>query len=110
MHSKLACPGIESPDSVCRSAEASAAREGLRRNRNISPQAGKALEKLGHAVDYLTDELVHDCGSVLEDNGRIQAIQMLMARNRQIYFECPVKLALAEKLHIMTSRLLSFRA
>jgi len=29
------------------------------RQRQITPQAGRALEILGHAIEYLTDEFVH---------------------------------------------------
>jgi hypothetical protein len=60
-----------------------------RRKRRISPRAGHALETLGHAIEYLTDELVHQGGSLSADNGQIAAIQLLMARNRAVYFSCP---------------------
>ena len=59
------------------------------RRRRITPQAGRALEILGHAVEYLTDEFVHEGKSLSADNAQIQAIQLLMAFNRQVYFECP---------------------
>jgi len=58
--------------------------------RLITPQAGHALEKLGHAIDYLTDELVHQRCFLFEKNGQLQAVQVLMALNRQVYYECPV--------------------
>jgi hypothetical protein len=95
---------------VCPNTGASTGQKTPCRKRTISPEAGRALEKLGHAIDYLTDELVHESGTVSEDNGKIQAIRMLMARNRQIYFACPVALSLGERLILMTSRLISFRA
>jgi hypothetical protein len=57
--------------------------------RRISPQAGRALEILGHAIDYLTDEYFHESGSPFVMDGRVEALQMLMAVNRQVYFECP---------------------
>ena len=63
-------------------------RPGVNRRRRISPEAGHALEKLGHAIEYLTDELVHE-GSFSANDARIQAVQLLMAVNRQIYFACP---------------------
>jgi hypothetical protein len=59
------------------------------RRRRISPQAGRALEKLGHAIEYLTDEFVHEGGSFSASNGQLEAVQLLMAVNRQIYYECP---------------------
>ena len=59
------------------------------RRRQISPEAGHALEKLGHAIEYLTDEFVHFGASLSADDARLEAIQLLMARNREVYFECP---------------------
>ena len=61
----------------------------LTRRRRISPQAGRALETLGHAVEYLTDEFVYQGGSFSANNAQLEAIQLLMALNRQVYFECP---------------------
>ena len=65
----------------------------------LNREAGRALEILGHAIDYLADELIEEGGSILEDTGRVEAIQLLMARNRQIYFSCPVALTFGERLH-----------
>ncbi len=61
----------------------------VNRRRRISPQAGHALEILGHAIEYLTDEFVHEGGSFSPNNAQLQAVQLLMAVNRQVYFECP---------------------
>jgi hypothetical protein len=68
---------------------ADAIRVGAIRRRRIDPQAGHALEILGHAIEYLTDEFVHEGGSFSAHNGQLEAVQLLMALNRQIYFECP---------------------
>jgi hypothetical protein len=57
--------------------------------RRISPEAGHALEILGHAIEYLTDELVCEGGRLSAHNGQLEAIGLLMARNRAIYFSCP---------------------
>ncbi len=59
------------------------------RRRRISAEAGHALELLGHAIEYLTDEYVHAGGDFSAADPRIEAIQLLMALNRQIYFDCP---------------------
>jgi hypothetical protein len=59
------------------------------RRRHISPRAGHALEVLGHAIEYLTDEFVQEGASPSANHPQILAIQMLMALNRQVYFECP---------------------
>ncbi len=66
-----------------------ACRAGTRRRRRISPEAGKALEKLGHAIDYLMDEFLNAGGSFCGNEPQLKAIRMLMAINRQIYFGCP---------------------
>jgi hypothetical protein len=57
--------------------------------RRISPEAGRALEILGHAIEYLTDEYVHEGASFSANDAQLKAVQILMAMNRQIYFECP---------------------
>lgn len=59
------------------------------RRRRISPSAGRALEILGHAVEYLADEFVHEGADFSARNPQVEAIQLLMAVNRQVYFECP---------------------
>ena len=73
----------------------------------LTREAGRAVEILGHAIDYLADELVEEGGSILEDTGRVEAIQLLMARNRQIYFACPVALTFGERLHGIGSHFFS---
>ncbi len=64
--------------------------------RRIAPRAGCALETLGHAIEYLADEYVHEFGrqpiadvaSGLIDP-QVQAMQVLMAANREVYYACP---------------------
>lgn len=62
---------------------------GVARRRKISPEAGRALEILGHAIEYLTDEFVHAGGSFFTQSPQAEAVQLLMGLNREIYFECP---------------------
>jgi hypothetical protein len=57
--------------------------------RRIDPQAGHALEILGHAIEYLTDEFIHNAVGFPANHGELEAVQLLMAVNRQIYFACP---------------------
>jgi len=57
--------------------------------RRIAPQAGHALEILGHAIEYLSDEFAHAGGSLSAHNAQVEAVQLLMAVNREIYFACP---------------------
>ncbi|MGP8253770.1 MAG: hypothetical protein ACLQHF_17210 [Terracidiphilus sp.] len=59
------------------------------RRRRIGTGAGHALEKLGHAIDYLTDEYIHEGGTFNRNDAKLQAVEMLMAINREIYFACP---------------------
>jgi hypothetical protein len=59
------------------------------RRRRITPQAGHALEILGHAIEYLTDEYIHQGLDFSANSGELQAVQLLMALNRQVYYECP---------------------
>jgi hypothetical protein len=58
-------------------------------NRRITPQAGRALEHLAHAIEYLTDEFVHTDLTYSAKSEQLQAVKLLMALNRQVYFECP---------------------
>ena len=71
------------------------------RRRRITPRAGHALEKLGHAIEYLTDEFVCDGGSFPANNAQLQAVQLLMALNRQVYFECPEVPSFGERLLLL---------
>jgi hypothetical protein len=65
--------------------------------RLITPQAGRALEILAHAIEYLTDEFVHQGLDFSEKNEQLQAVQVLMALNRQVYFECPESPSFGER-------------
>jgi hypothetical protein len=59
------------------------------KRRRITPRAGHALEKLGHAIEYLTDEFVHESATFSANSAEVEAVQLLMALNREVYFECP---------------------
>ena len=65
--------------------------------RRTSVEAGRALEILGHAIEYLTDEYIYAGGPFSAHDGQVQAIQLLMATNRRIYFECPVVPSVAQR-------------
>ena len=68
-----------------------------KRRRRISFEAGRALEILGHAIEYLADEYADSTESFLAGDPKVEAIQLLMALNRRIYFECPVVPTCAER-------------
>jgi hypothetical protein len=59
------------------------------RRRRVSHQAGRALEILGHAIEYLSDEFVYEVGEFTARDSALEAVQLLMSLNRQIYLECP---------------------
>ncbi|HWA94513.1 MAG TPA: hypothetical protein VG844_07910 [Terracidiphilus sp.] len=73
-------------------------RDTLYATRRITPEAGHALELLSHAIEYLSDEYVWSLHTFSATNPDIQAIQILMACNRQVYFDCPVIPTVAERL------------
>ncbi|WP_263357800.1 hypothetical protein [Acidicapsa ligni] len=73
------------------------------RRRQISPQQGRAIEMLAHAIEYLGDEFALEClQSGLQELScippQIVAIRMLMDRNREVYFACPEVPTLMERL------------
>ena len=72
--------------------------------RRITRDAGRALEMLGHALEYLTDEFVHDGCRFAEDDGRLQAIELLASLNRQIYFACTIEPTTRERVRSLFRR------
>jgi hypothetical protein len=74
--------------------------------RQIRPEAGIALVKLGHAIEYLTDEFLYEEGpSEFRGDGRSDAIEILMAANRSVYFGCPEVPTLRERFSRFIQRL-----
>jgi hypothetical protein len=75
--------------------------------RRITPQAGRALELLAHAIEYLTDEFVHTDRTFSIRNEQLEAVKLLMALNRQVYFECPEAPSFSERcrslLHLLAA-------
>jgi hypothetical protein len=78
-----------------------------RRRRHINPRAGRALELLAHAIEYLTDEFMREGFAFSPQREQLEAVQMLMELNRQVYFECPVVPSFGERcralLHSLTA-------
>lgn len=78
----------------------------LPRRRRISPEAGQALEKLAHAIEYLIDQHAHE-GSLLKwEQAHLEALSILKALNRQIYLECPIVPSLDERIGHLLRKLL----
>lgn len=79
--------------------------QAARVRRRVSPAAGHALEKLGHAIEYLTDEFMNEEGHPpFRRDGRLEAIEMLMAANRSVYLDCPEVPTLRERLSMLIHR------
>ena len=74
------------------------------RRRSISPSAGRALEMLGHAIEYLADEYVYRGKTFCADDPEVQAVQLLMALNREIYLECPIVPTFLERVRAFLRR------
>lgn len=72
-----------------------------KRRRRITPEAGHALVILGHAIEYLTDEMVHRGQDVSCPSGELGAVQLLMALNRAVYYECPEVVTMGARLRSM---------
>jgi hypothetical protein len=73
--------------------------EGKReRRRRVSPRAGRALEILGHAIEYLTDQYVNETKSLSAADPEVSAIRLLMKLNREIYLECPIAPTPSERI------------
>jgi len=75
----------------------------LRRRRRISPQAGHALEVLGHAIDYLDDQYICRFGPFPPAQADVEAWELLKKLNRQIYLACPVIPTWSERLRSLLS-------
>ena len=62
--------------------------------RRLSPEGGRALEILGHAIEYLADEYANDLtdkGPLGSADPRVAAIQILKGLNRAIYYSATEK-------------------
>jgi hypothetical protein len=70
--------------------------------RKITPEKGRGLEKLGHAVAYLEDEFVHNnVWAVSEDRGRLDAIQLLATLSRELYLECGIEPTIRDRVRAL---------
>jgi hypothetical protein len=76
----------------------------LSRRRKMTQEKGRAVEMLGHAIEYLGDELSLERPTCLPveplwRHPQIEAIQLLMARNREVYMSCPEVPSLHDRLN-----------
>jgi hypothetical protein len=75
-------PGVES-------------RQPIRRRGSL--EQGRALEALGHSVEYLIDSRLFDLGDHNHCNEQ-EAIQILMRMSRAVFAECPEVITLRRRL------------
>ncbi len=76
--------------------------------RRTSPEQGRALEVLGHAIEYLVDSRLFE---TWESPADAQAVQTLMSCSRQVFAACEdlspwhkrVQRALVKKLHLQVA-------
>jgi len=73
------------------------------RPRKLSQEAGRGIEILAHAIEYLADQFSLECMNAgVKGNCVAQpemvAIELMMELNRQIYFSCPEVPPLSERL------------
>ena len=67
--------------------------------RRGTPAQGRALEALGHAVEYLVDSrlFVLDQDSLRSDD---EAVQIMMRMSRAVFAECPEVVSLRRKVRM----------
>ena len=67
--------------------------------RRGTAEQGRALEALGHAVEYLVDSRLFllDQAAVRSDD---EAVQIMMRLSRAVFAECPEVVSLRRKLHM----------
>ena len=76
------------------------------RCRAVSREAGRAIEMLGHAIEYLSDEFALECMETgAKGSARVHpivaAIELMKQRNREIYMSCPEVPTFGERLRAM---------
>ena len=100
----MATTQVACTQSMGRETTGSDGRRSKARRRRISQDDGRALEILGHAIDYLSDEFIHRGGSLAARDPHVQAVQLLMKLNREIYLSCPEAPSLADRFRTLLRR------
>lgn len=73
--------------------------------RRGSRQQGKALEFLGHSVEYLVDSRLFTTDEVVAKNDR-EAVQILMRASREVFAECPEVITVGRRMKRMYWRVI----
>jgi len=69
--------------------------------RRPSREQGMALEKLGHAIEYLIDSSMSQCGKGMVADPRspeFQAVRIMMQLNCEVFADCEPVLPLRERI------------
>lgn len=64
--------------------------------RRTTPQQGRALEMLGHAIEYLVDSRLPEGGPTAADN---RALRILMACSRDVFEESVAVVPMHQRIH-----------
>jgi hypothetical protein len=105
----IAFPSVEHPESCAKPCVTPAAAEipagrsepsrlsGQPIRRRGSLEQGRALETLGHAVEYLIDSRLFD-GADHNQRDEHEAVQILMRLSRAVFAECPQVISVGRRL------------
>jgi hypothetical protein len=77
------------------------------RRRRVTPEVGRALEKLNHAIEYLTDEHVYSRCSKADSNDHACTVQLLMGLRNRVFLEAPEVYSLRERCKSFLTHLLA---
>ena len=70
----------------------------VKRRRQVSPEAEMALMTIGRAIDYLGGNGIYEGNSFKLTDPRVQAVMLLLDKNREIYMSCPEVPTLGDRL------------
>ena len=77
--------------------------------RRLSPQNGRAIEILAHAIEYLEDTSPLSYQPCARSLAMEDAIALLKSRNREIYADAPIRVSRRVRTQQMFLRLLRTR-
>lgn len=69
----------------------------IRRQKHLPRRSRRAHRILGHAIEYVANEFLHDATPPGPRNSRLQAVQLLMALDRRVCSDAEEVPAFAER-------------
>ena len=97
MATVLPAAALEAQPSLQQLVRAQPLRRGPSVRRRGSIEQGRALETLGHAVEYLIDSRMFQLGEVNQRDEN-EAVQILMRMSRAVFEECPEVVPIRQRL------------